>query len=288
MRTASAALTLLLAIPAAAAAPTSDAIDVDHETWSVLGWNDACGVAYEHLYYPKLGEAISSEPISTRVGTAAIPLGSETFTSKWAFEADGRLSWNEKEVAIAERELKAGGYARPGFLEVIQDAPVGNQPGLAETILSTANLSVRITGGWPGSDWRWAGANYSPLGTCALLAYERRDKPRRYQLLLVRVYNPRARRDRAYAHASNARLLFEAGSLPVAVAEAETAALLDPILPIARYEYAAMLALTGNFNESIEELAAAIKLQPKYRKQSRDDVDFADLKERQDFQDLTK
>jgi hypothetical protein len=280
------ALTLLLAIPAAA--QNTDTIDVDHETWSVIGWNDACGVAYEHLSYPKLGEAIASEPISTRVGTAMIPPGSEKFSSKWAFEADGRLSWNEKEVGISEKELKAGGYSRPGFLETIQDAPVGNQPGLAETILSTANLSARVTDGWPGKEWRWAGGNYSPLGTCALLAYEKRDTPRHYRLLLVRVYNPRARRDRAYAHASNARLLFEAGNLPVAALEAETAASLDPILPIARYEHAAMLALTGNQNEAVAELEAAIKLEPKYRKRSRGDLDFADLKDRQDFLDLTK
>ena len=280
------ALTLLLTIPAAA--QKAETIAVDHETWKVIGWNDACGVAYEQLSYPKLGEAMSSEPISTRVGVASIPLGSEAYSAKWALEADGRLSWDERAVATAEKDLKAGGYTRPGFLETIQDAPVGDQPLLAETLLSTSTLAARVKSGWPGPEWRWAGGGYSPYGTCALLAFEKRGSPRHYRLMLVRVYNPRARRDRAYAHASNARLLFNAGNLAVAAPEAETAAQLDPILPIARYEHAAMLALTGSFNESVDELAAAVKLEPKYRAQARGDIDFADLKDRQDFLDLTK
>ena len=284
--TASALALLLLTIPAAA--QNTDTLDVDHETWSVIGWNDACGVAFEHFSYPKLGEAIATEPISTRVGVASIPLGSEKSSAKWALEADGRLSWDERAVAQTEKDLKAGGYTRPGFLEIIQDAPIGNQPLLAETLLSTSTLAVRVASGWPGPDWRWAGGSYSPYGTCALLAFEKRGSPRHYRTLLVRVYNARARRDRAYAHASNARLLFEAGNLAVAAPEAETAASLDPILPIARYEHAAMLALTGNINEAIDELGAAIKLEPKYRAKARSDVDFADLKDRQDYRDLIK
>lgn len=283
------ALTLLLAHLALPALAQDDGdLTVDHETWNVLGWNDACGVAFEHDYYPKVGEAIASEPITTHVGTAWIPVGSERYDARWTLDAEGRLSYDARAVAKAEKDLKAAGYTAQGFPEVIEDAPIGNQPLLADTILSTATLQSRATKEWPGPEWRWAGGNYNPLGTCALLAYEQRANPKHYRLLLVRVYNPRARLDRAYAHASNARLLFNAGDLTDAAPEAENAALLAPELPIARYEHAAMLALTGNPNEAVAELAAAVKLKPSYAAKARDDIDFEDLKNRDDFRDITK
>jgi tetratricopeptide (TPR) repeat protein len=283
------ALTALLGLLGlSAAAQNFEDVTVDHETWGVIGWNDACGVAFEHYYYPKLGVDIVNDPISARIGSAAIPPDSEKSAEKWVLEADGRLSWDERTAAKTAKELKSAGYGRAGFPEIIQDAPIGDQPLLAETILSTSTLSARLKSGWPGPEWRWAGGSYSPLGTCALLSFEKRASPRHYRLLLVRVYNSRARRDRSYAHATNARLLFNAGDLAVAAAEAETAAQLDPGLPIARYEHAAMLALTGNANEAVDELAAAVKLEPKYGAKAREDLDFADLKVRQDFQDLTK
>jgi tetratricopeptide (TPR) repeat protein len=279
-------LLALLVLPAAA--QNMDDITIDHEEWKVVGWNDACGVAFEHLYFPRLGEAMVGEPVTTHIGTARIPAGKEKYIARWTYEAAGALSWKESLVAEAENDLRKAGYSRPGFPELIQDAPIGNQPGLAETILSTSTLSPRLTGDWPGPEWRWAGGNYSPLGTCALLAFERRGAPRHYRLLLLRVYNSRAHIDRAYAHASNAALLFNAGNLEVAFIEAETAAALAPELPIARYEHAAMLVLTGRHNEAIDELAAAIKLDPAYGPKAHRDIDFAELRVRQDFQDMTK
>ena len=93
---------------------------------------------------------------------------------------------------------------------------------------------------------------------------------------------------RAVFHASNARVLFDAGELDSAATEAETAAQLAPELPVARYEHAALLALTGHANESVDELAAAVKLEPKYAEKARGDIDFADLRRREDFKDLTR
>ena len=282
------ALTLLLGLLfRPAAAQNMEDVDIDHETWSVIGWNDGCGVAFEHYYYPKQGQALADEPISTKIGTASIAPGKEKYSARWAYAADGRLSWDERVVKKTEDDLKKGGYNRAGYPEIIQDAPIGNQPLLAETILSTGTLMSRVKNGWPETVWRWAGGNYSPLGTCALLVYENRTAPRHYRLFLVRVYNSRVRTDRAYAHASNARLLFNAGSLAIAAPEAETAAALDPDLPIGRYEHAAMLALTGNPNEAVEELAAAIKLDAKYGPMAAEDLDFADLRERPDFREMT-
>lgn len=283
------ALTLLLGLlvrPAAAQNMAEE--DVDHETWSVIGWNDACGVAFEHYYYPKLGAEMASDPIETHVGTAMIAPGKDAYVARWTYEAVGRLSWNETAVAKAEKALKKAGFTRAGFPELIQNEPVGNQPELAETILTTTTLQARLKKGWPPEpEWRWAGGSYNPIGTCALLSYEKRDNPRHYRLLLLRIYNPRVRRDRAYAHASNARLLFNAGNLTVAATEAETAAQLCPELPIGRYEHAVMLSMTGNANEAVDELAVAIKLEPAYAEKARTDLDFADLQGRQDFREMT-
>ena len=278
-------LLLLLVRPAAA---QMDEADVDHETWKVIGWSDSCGVAFEHFYFPKLGEDMASEPLETHIGTAMIAPGKEDYVARWTFEATGRLSYSEQAVAKAEKDLRKGGYVRPGYLEVIQDAAIGDQPLLAETILSTETLQARLKKAWPPQpEWRWAGGSYSPLGTCALLVFEHRASPRHYRLLLARVYNPRVRLDRAYAHASNARLLFNAGSLDIAATEAETAAALAPELPIARYEHAAMLALTGNPNQAVDELSAAVKLDDAYADKARGDLDFADIKDRQDFREIT-
>jgi len=282
---AAALLAALLIRPAAA---QTDEAEIDHETWSVIGWNDACGVAFEHFYYPKLGQDMTSEPIETHIGTAMIAPGKEDYVARWTFEATGPLSYKESAVAKAEKDLKKAGYGRPGYLDLIQDVPVGDQPELAETINSTVTLQARLTKAWPPQpEWRWAGGSFSPLGTCGLLVFEHRSNPRHYRLLLLRVYNPRVRLDRAYAHASNARLLFDAGNLETAATEAETAAALAPELPIARYEHAAMLALSGSPNKSVVELGEAIKLDPSYAEKARGDLDFADLKDRQDFRETT-
>lgn len=283
------ALTFLLGLLARpAAAQNQDDVDIDHESWSVIGWNDACGVAFSVLSYPKLGEAMVSEPYSTRVGALEIPVEKEKAAGSWALEADGPLSFSRKAFDKTVKDLKKGGFSRPGYPETIQDGPIGPQPLLAEAILSTSTLSPRLKAGWPGPAWRWAGANYNPLTTCALLVFENREAPRRYSFLLLRVYNPRARTDRAYAHASNARLLFEGGDLDAGAAESETAARLAPDLAIARYQHAAMLALTGHTNQAVEELAAAVKLEPKYRQKAREDQDFVDLRHRDDFKDATR
>jgi len=287
------AAALLLAVLVGAAAPGAraqnmDDVTVDREAWTALGWNDACGVALSVLSYPKVGEAMAGEPISTRVGTLSIPVGREQAVRRWTLEADGALSWDERAYKKAVKDLKAGGYARPGYPELIRDAPIGDQPLLAQTILSTGTLKPRLKDGWPGPEWRWTGGDFNPLATCALLAFESRERPRRYRFLLVRVYDARARVDRAYAHASNARLLFNAGDLDDAAPEAETAAALAPELAIARYEHAAMLALTGRQNEAVRELAEAVKRDRSFAARARDDIDFHDVRGRDDFREITK
>ncbi|MDE2489391.1 MAG: hypothetical protein KGM24_00995 [Elusimicrobia bacterium] len=285
-------LALLLAalalLPRPAAAQNFEDVRVDHQTWKALGWNDACSVALEVLTFPRLGDAIATEPISTRIGTMTIPTGKEDAATSWAYRADGVLTWRPKTVAKTERELRAAGYDAAGFSETISSASSGVRPEIDEALASTATLRSRTTRPWPGPGWRWAAADFNPLSTCALLAFQSRTPPLRWRFRLVRVYNPRARIDRAYAHAENARLLFDAGDLDAGFAESETAAALAPELGIARYNHAALLALTGRMDRAVAELAAAIAIDPSFRAKARDDEDFSSLRVREDFRDLVR
>ncbi len=281
------ALVLLLGLsPRPAAAQNWDDVRIDRDEWSVIGWNDACSVAVERRSYPAIGTALRGEPVITRVGTLTIPTGGEVATRVWTLTGDGPLTWDARGFQSAVDDLRRAGYTAPGYPETIRDAPVGDQPGLAAALVSTGTLSSRLTQGWPGPGWRWAAASYNPLSTCALLVY--RNRRRRARFLLTRVYDASARRDRAFSHASNARLLFNGGDLDGAAAEAEIAALLDPSLGIARYNHAALLALTGRPNKAVAELAAAVRIDPRYRARAAKDRDFADLRPRRDFQELMK
>lgn len=271
-----------------ATARSASAIHIERGEWRTLGWNNSCSVGLVYLAYPRLGEAIHDEPVMTRVGTISIEPGMERAKLYWTLEADGALTWNSRAVAAAEKDLAQAGFVRRGFHETIRPGPDGPQPGLAETLHSTATLSARVREGWPGTDWRWAAAEFNPLSTCALLVFEKTTPEPAHRFQLVRVYNTRARLERARAHTTNARLLFDAGDLPSAAAEAETGAGLAPELALTRYHHAALLALRGHTDRAMTELAAAVGLDPKYKTRARKDQDFKALAEREDFRRLMK
>lgn len=274
-------LLLLLCVPAAA-----QELVVEREELALLGWNDACSVALKHHVYPARGAAIHGEPVGTRVGVLTIAPGEQKQESKWFYEAAGPNTFDPRRIARVERELKKLGYRRKGYAETVRPDPSRDQPGLAETILTTTTLSLRPGLPWPGAGWRWSGADYSPLGTCALLVFDSDEAPPRKGWLLARTYNPRARLERSRAHAANARLLFAAGELEDAVAEAGTAASLAPESALSRYVHATLLAMSGRDDEAIAELKASIQLDARKRKDARDDRDFETLRQRRDFRDL--
>lgn len=274
---------LLLALALSAAAQQSA---VEREELAVLGWNDACSVAVRHEVFHQLGAAIYNEPVSIKIGALSIPAGGQKAGAEWFYEASGSGVWNPRAVARVEKSLRKQGYARTGYAETVRPNPATSQPGLAETILSTRTLALRPGLAWPDADWRWSGANYSPLGTCALLLFDSLSGPPRRAWLLARIYNPRARLERSRAHAANARLLFGEGELEDAVAEAGTAARLAPESALARYTYAALLSLAGRANEAMVELKAATVREPEYLDRVKDDEDFESLRSRRDFRDL--
>lgn len=272
-------LLLLLAAPAAA-------LEIDHEEYKIVGWNDACSVAVERYAYPVLGEAILGEPITSRIGTLAIVTAKPTVETRWVLETDGENTFDKKAIPAFLKKLRKAGFDRPGFTETIRDAKTVDGPGSAEVILSTASLEARPDF-WPDTtQWRWGWAHYNPLSTCALLVYEKLGEKERYKFILTRIYNAKARIERGRAHTTNGRLLLNEGDLPGALAETEIGARAAPEVGAARYHYAALLALNGRLDDSLKELLAAEKLDPRFAAKAATDVDFDSLRNRQDFQEL--
>ncbi|MBI3289113.1 MAG: hypothetical protein HYZ74_06315 [Elusimicrobia bacterium] len=272
-------LVVLLTVRAAA-------VDIEREEYTVIGWNDACSVAVERYAYPKLGQAMQAEPVMTRVGTLSIIADKPTVTTLWAIEADGPRTWDPDAIDQARKKLRDGGYDRPGFSELLRDAEIAD-PVTRGVILSTANLQARPDF-WPDGTWRWSGAHYNRLATCALLVFSKIGERDRFKMILSRMYNAAARLDRARAHTTNGRLLFNAGDLDAALAEVEIGARLAPELGITRYHYAAMLCLSGRIEEAMRELTAAVERDPKLAAKASVDEDFESLRPRHDFRNLIK
>jgi hypothetical protein len=272
-------LLAVFALPAAA-------LDIEHEDYKIIGWNDACSIAVERYAYPRFGAAIYGEPITTRVGTITVELKTPVAITRWVLEADGINSWDRRAVSSIRRKLRKAGYDRPGFHEVIRDSETVVSPGSAEIILSTASLEARPDA-WPDTrQWRWGQTHYNPLGTCVLLVYEKIDAPQRFKFLLTRLYKASARTDRSRAHSTNGRLLFDSGDIASALIETEIGARMAPEVGTARYHYAALLALSGRPDDAMRELLAAVERDARYAAKADDDVDFDSVRPRMDFQEL--
>ena len=272
-------LASLLVLPASAQ-------EVEKEDYKIIGWNDACGVAVERYAYPRFGQAIYGEPITTRVGTIAIVSATPVVQTNWMLEADGPNTYDRAAIERIRKQLKKIGFEKPGFPERIRlDAKTSDKPGTSDIIFSTATLEARPAE-WPSSEWRWRAAHYNPLTTCALMIFERPGE--RFKFVLTRIYNPSSRSDRARAHTTNGRNLFDEGDLEGALAEAKTGAELAPELAATRYHHAAMLALSGRDEEAMSELRAAVSRDSRFAAKAADDLDFDSLRVRQDFRRLVE
>jgi len=275
----------LLALAAGPAAGQT----VEHETLEVLGFNAACSVAVTHYAYPVLGEAIYGEPIRAQVGTLTIPPGEQKARESWLVDSDGELTWNADEAKKAVADLRAAGYDKPAYPETVRPAAPGDPPGLDLTLFSTATFALRTTAGWPGPDWRWTRVLYSPVGECGLFLFVRADSPQPfYRTLLLRTYNPAARLQRSRAHLANSRILLQYSDLAGAVEESRIAAAMAPLEAPARYRNAAMLCLNGESVEALEELAAAVALDPRTKARAREDEDFDTVRKSPRFKSITR
>lgn len=270
-------LTLLLA-----ASPLS-AQTAERTELAVLGWDGGCGVAINHLGYPRRGEAIYDEPVMARIGSIKIPAGKLKPEPRWEIAWDGANTWKPLEAKKALAELLAAGFDHRGFVETIRPEPAADKRDLDEVLRSTETLATRGPADWPAEPWRLAAIHYNRLANCALILYENGPLTR---YVLTRIYNTSARPVRARAHLNNGLLLFEQGDLPGALAETGIAASLQPEEAVNRYHHAAMLSLSGRITTAIEELAEAVRLRPEYRAKAAKDLDFDNLRDIRGFREL--
>jgi len=271
-----------------ASTPRVAAQHVARETLSVINWNNACSVALTHFGYPRLGEAIVTEPVYARIGALTLPPGNEIPVPHWRVSFDGANLWDADVAKNAQSELHGAGYTRAGYIETIRLDPAGRED-LGELLKSTTTFGLRLSAtDLPNSEeWRLAQAYYAPTDQCALLVYShiQIDQPG-YDLRLVHLYATNTRIKRARIHLENGLVLAQTGDLDGALAETETAAHMTPLDHSPRYHHAALLCLLGHPNEALTELKQAITLDPQDAARAKKDADFETLRDDQRFQAL--
>jgi hypothetical protein len=248
-------------------------------------------VAVSHLGFPRLGDAIVSEPVRARIGTITIGPGEENARADWRASWDGRQSWDDGVAARIKKELKTQGYSHAGWHETVRPddvAPERDLPRLIQTTDTFRTASRDLPGGFPDR-WRMAQVYYSPVdATCGLLVFHDRARRDFFQYRLIRIDNPGIRSDRALAHVTNGLLLLERGDRGGALAEAAIAAEMAPDYSPARYQFGAMLAINGKSRQALDELEAALKLDGAYKKKARSDVNYEDLRWMPRFKELVR
>lgn len=266
----------------------ASAQSIAREKLDFLGWNKACSVAIAHYSYPKRGEGIADDPIMTRIGTLTIAPGREAAKTRWSAAWEGQLTFRRADASRIMDNFKRGGYALPGFEETVRPEPVAPGWDLERVLLSTETFKTKAPSGFPGPDWRLASVRYAPLDSCALLVFAKAGPAGDlYTPLLIRVGDPGARAERAAGHVTNALALFQNGDSTGGLAEAGIAVQANPDSAPGHYHRAALLALTGSNDEALPELEAAIRLEPKYKRQAKNDKDFDSLTSLPRFQELT-
>lgn len=277
-------LALLLLLPLSASAQ-----EVEREQLAIVGWNNACSVAVNHLGFPFRGQAIYEDPVVTRIGTLTLAAGASKVVTKWEADWSGSNSWRPEEAKLLLSKYLAAGYTDRGYPETIRPARIAPGRGLEEIILSTATLGIRGAVDWPGPPWRLARIHYNRLSNCALVVFDdRRGEHALYRYVLTRVYNTAARPERARAHLTNGLLLFNEGELIGAKEETGIAASTYPQGALNHYHYAAMLANSGEVEQAMAELREAVAQREELRKKAAEDRDFENLRDIPAFKDLVK
>ncbi|MBI3551175.1 MAG: hypothetical protein HY077_01550 [Elusimicrobia bacterium] len=278
-------LLLMISLPLSAAAPTPD---YDHETFKLIGWGDGCSAAVAHYGYPKVGQAIAEDPVMVRLGIVSMPPGETKQKDDWLISLHGPYSWRPHEVGKVLSNLAAKGYSRPDLVEEVGANAVVPERDLPRLLSTSDALKAVPSRARPDKNWRWSAIYYEPIATCALLLFERPGPDGTYyDYLLARIKNPSARADRALAHLTNGLLLLDRGDLKGALGETELSARLAPDSGPARYHHAAMMALSGVVEPTVDELEEAIKLDPQYKEKARKDKDFDSLRWHPKFKELT-
>lgn len=272
-------LVALIFAPGLAFAQTAD-----REELSIIGWDDACSVAISHYGY----HTLVPNPIRVQIGTLDIQPGKESYQAHWSADLSGDDVWRSAEIETIRQKLVSS-HPRPGFLEIVRGAASDRRTALDDILLSTRTFHLRSFANWPTAPWRPEQIHYSPWATCALFVFVDTRVPNpHYRYTLARLYNPAARTTRAHAHDAKALMFLEKSDLENALKESAIAAQMAPLDASSRYHHATMLCLSGSLPEAEAELAEAVKLSPRYKREARTDKNFESLFSSPRFKDITR
>ena len=261
-----------------------------HDEFAFIGWDSACSAAIQNVSYPPFGAGVTGEPSAWKFGALNIAPGASQPTAQWILDSRKDSFWSAPQAQKASEAL-AKTHAFKGFVEDVREGPMGDQPGLAELLLTTSAFRAAGSPAWPPPAFRLAQVQYHPLITCALLVFSTPGSAEeaQYRCVLIRLLNTSARRRRADAHAANGLLLYSKSSDPEAAeAELAIAAHMDPQYAPGRYHHAVLLAALGRFDEALEELAVAVRLDKAWAKKAKEALEFHSLHEDARFLDIVK
>ena len=194
------------------------------------------------------------------------------------------MPWNSAAADRAVETLVRSGYSNAGYSEKVRPDPVAQRSGLESILRSTVAFEAHDPVSMPHPQFHLGQAHYSTHNNCALLVFQRAAAVDAYRYQLIRI-STSARRTRARAHVTNGLLLYKAGDLEGAQAELAIAAEMDASFPPGRYYNATLLAAQARFDEALQELQAAVRLDRRYAGMARQASEFEDLRRDPRFDD---
>lgn len=260
-----------------------------YDEFRFLGWNDGCSVAYQYLSFPPVGEAMQGVPVRWDIGSWAIRPGEVEPRVSWVEHGIAGSSWDKARAERGLAWLSKRGYYRQGRMERVRRPQETDPQGLEPALPSTTTFQLGYKTLWPPPKFKLSEVYYSPLATCGFFVFRDTTNVRdSYTFKLVRIQNPGVRHLRARMHVSDGLMLYQASDIYGALQELATASAIDPDYALARYHHAVLLTTHGAPEEALEELAAALTLDPKFLEQAKTAVEFAKLRKTPQYKKMAR
>ena len=258
------------------------------EFW-FIGWNDSCAVAYQYLSFPPVGEALQGVPVRWDIGSLDILPGEVEPRVSWVDHGIAGSSWDLARAQQGLASLSKRGYYRKGRVERIRQPEKTDPPELDPVLLTTASFQLGYKTLWPPANFKLRDIYYSPLATCAFFVFRDLKNPRdSHAFKLVRIQNPGIRHQRSRIHVSNGLLLYQAADIYGSLEELSAASAIDPDYALARYHHSVILTTHGRNDEALDELAAALKLDPRFAQEAKTAIEFRNVRKDRRFKALLR
>jgi len=260
-----------------------------YDEFRFIGWNDSCSVAYQYLSFPPVGEALQGVPVRWDIGSWSILPEEVEPRVSWVEHGIAGSSWDRGRAQRGLAWLAKRGYYRKARVERIRQPAENDPPELDPILASTAAFQLGYKTLWPPENFKLREVYYSPLATCAFFVFRDLKNARdSYTFKLVRIQNPSIRHQRSRMHVSNGLIFYRAADIFGALEELATASAIDPDYALARYHHAVLLTTHGMNDEALDELAAALKLDPRFAEEAKKAIEFKKVRKDRRFKALIK